>query len=97
MHSTAGLAAVTLCALLLQLVDNLALFKPAAGRQPLMLLPGRPPVPLPLDQPLMLTAAAQQGNKVLGQCVCQATCASAPACMPGLHACHNRSAPFACP
>ena len=50
----------------LQLVDNIALFKPAAGHQPLMLLSGRPPVPLPLDQPLMSTAAAQQGNRVRG-------------------------------
>ena len=72
MHSTAGLATAPLCALLLQLADNVALFKPAADHQPLMLLPGRPPVPLPLDQPLMATAAAQQGNKVaeLWQCVC---------------------------
>ena len=64
MHSTAGLATAPLCALFLQLADNVALFKPAADRQPLMLLPGRPPVSLPLDQPLMATAAAQQGNKV---------------------------------
>jgi hypothetical protein len=98
MHSTAGLATAPLCALFLQLADNVALFKPAADHQPLMLLPGRPPVPLPLDQPLMATAAAQQGNKVaeLWQCVCLVT--SACSCMhpsiPALQARHNRSGLF---
>jgi hypothetical protein len=91
-----GLATGLLCSLFLQLADNVALFKPAADRQPLMLLPGRPPVSLPLDQPLMATAAAQQGNKVTGQHVCLVT--SARSCtyliIPALQARHNWSALF---
>jgi len=44
-------------------VDNIALFKPAASKQPMMLLPGRPPMPLLLDQPLTSTGAVKEGQK----------------------------------
>lgn len=62
-----------LCHLLLslrspeQLVDNIALFKQAENKQPLMLVPGRPPLVLPLDVPLMATGAVKEGQRQVGK------------------------------
>ena len=50
----------------LQLVDNIAAFKPAEGKRPLMLLPGRPPKPLALEHALMSSGALKEGQKVVG-------------------------------
>lgn len=47
----------------LQLVDNIAVFKAAAGARPLMLLPGKPPLALPLEHPLLSTGAVKGGQK----------------------------------
>ena len=46
-----------------QLIDHVAAFKPAEGSAPLLLLPGRPPTPLPLDAPLAATGAVKEGQK----------------------------------
>ncbi|KAL4855489.1 Transcription initiation factor TFIID subunit 1 [Chlorella vulgaris] len=45
------------------LVDNIAVFKAAAGARPLMLLPGKPPLALPLEHPLLSTGAVKGGQK----------------------------------
>ena len=50
----------------LQLVDNIAAFKPAEGKRPLMLLPGRPPKPLALEHALMSSGAVKEGQKTVG-------------------------------
>ncbi len=47
-------------------MDNIALFKQAEKQRPIMLVPGRPPLALPLDQPLMATGAVKQGQKQVG-------------------------------
>lgn len=49
-----------------QLVANVPVFKQAEGEQPLMLLPGRPPLVLALDQPLSATGAVKDGQKQVG-------------------------------
>lgn len=49
-------------------MDNTPLFKAAEGEAPLMLLPGRPPSRLPLDQPLVATGAVKPGQKQVGCC-----------------------------
>lgn len=53
-----------------QLVDNTPLFKSAEGEAPLVLLPGRPPSRLPLDQPLVATGAVKPGQKQVGCSKC---------------------------
>jgi hypothetical protein len=52
----------------MQLVDNIALFGPAAGQHPMMLLPGRPPKLVALDQPLTATGVVKAGNKQVRLC-----------------------------
>lgn len=44
-------------------MDKVPLFKAAEGERPLLLLPGRPPQPLALDQPLAATGAVREGQK----------------------------------
>lgn len=51
-----------------QLVDNSPMFKPAAAQRPLLLLPGKPPRLLPLDQPLSTTGAVKPGSKEVRLC-----------------------------
>lgn len=55
-------------------MDNIALFKQAEKQRPLLLVPGRPPLALPLDQPLMATGAVKQGQKQVGAALALELC-----------------------
>lgn len=48
-----------------QLTERVAEFKEVAGREPLLLVPGRPPKPLVLDSPL-LEAGIRAGESKVG-------------------------------